>query len=639
MCGIVAMFSEGGPVQAEALERATQSLHHRGPDARRTWYDAGRQVGLGHARLSIIDLAGGDQPLANEDESIHAVINGELYDFERIRGDLERKGHRFRTQSDSEVLLHLYEEHGTACVEHLRGEWAFVLYDARNDLMLAGRDRFGIKPLHYARWGGALWLASEVKALFSAGLEARWDEETFSQAMLLGGPQEDRTFFGGVAQLPPGHLLIAGRRHHRVVRYWDFDFPEQPISRPDAEHREAVFEALDEATRLRLRADVPVACYLSGGIDSCTVLGLAQRHSRKPLRAFTLAFEQPEYDEDAIAREMAQRAGAEYTPIPIGQADFARDFADALWHAERPFANANSVAKFRLSRAVRDAGIKVVLTGEGSDEIFAGYPHFRRDLFLAGAETDPTGARARLSELERSNAVSRGTLMPDGEGLALDAMRKALGFVPSWLEAFATAGFKMRALLAPAFAGAIAGRDVLAPVIGSLEVTRQLRGRHVVHQSMYLWAKTMLPNFILSALGDRMEMAHSIEGRLPFLDHHVVKVAAGLPVDSLIRGTVEKWALREAARPVITETVYRRQKHPFLAPPASSAPSGSLHELMQDTLRGSKLKAVPFFDPRRVAGLLDGLPRMDAAALTAIDTPLMILLSTALMQERFAIAA
>ncbi len=251
MCGIVAMFSEGGEVKMPALEAATKALHHRGPDAQRQWLDAARQVGLGHARLSIIDLEGGTQPLSNEDESIHAVVNGELYDFERLRTQLEAQGHQFRTRSDSEVLIHLYEQYGTAMMQHLRGEFAFVLYDARDDLLLAGRDRFGIKPLVYARHHGVLMLASEAKALFAAGVAPRWDEETFSDSMLLAGPLEDRTFFQGVAQLAPGHLLVATRQSTRLVRYWDFDFPRTPAVIDDTEAIEAV---------RRPRSTKPPAC-------------------------------------------------------------------------------------------------------------------------------------------------------------------------------------------------------------------------------------------------------------------------------------------------------------------------------------------------------------------------------------------
>jgi asparagine synthase (glutamine-hydrolysing) len=629
------MYSMGGAVAAERLTRAVQSLHHRGPDGRGEWIDAAGRVGLGHARLSIIDLAGGAQPISNEDGTIHAVVNGEIYDFARMREELVAKGHRFRTGSDSEVLIHLYEEHGPTCPALLRGEIAFVLYDAKNDLLLAGRDRFGIKPLHYAHVDGVLVLASEAKALFAAGLQARWDRDTYFHASALGGPLDDRSFFAGVSQVPAGHTLIATRRFTRVVRYWDFDYPLSSAgsSRSESEDVEALRAALDEAVRLRLRADVPVACDLSGGIDSCAILGVASRAASNPIRAFTLAFDRPAYDEAAIAREMAERAGAEYTPVPVSEADFARDLADATWHAERPLNNANSIAKFHLSRVVRDAGVKVVLTGEGADEIFAGYPHYRPDLFLHSKSA------AELASLDKANAVSKGILLPEGASLPTRALRNAIGSVPTWLEAFATQGQKARGLLAPSFVDAYADQDPLQVFVGTLEVSRQLTGRHPVHQAMVLWSKSALPNFILSVLGDRMEMAHSIEGRLPFLDHHVVELTTRMPVDRLIRGTVEKHVLREAVRPLVTDTVVRRQKHPFFAPPTSSVKGGTLHELMQDTLRGSVLRDVPFFDPPRVIGLLDSLPRLEDDTRTAVDATLMLILTTAIMHRRFAMAA
>ena len=294
------------------------------------------------------------------------------------------------------------------------------------------------------------------------------------------------------------------------------------------------------------------------------------------------------------------------------------------------------VAKFRLSRAVRDAGIKVVLTGEGSDEIFAGYPHYRRDLFLKLAATDPVQADKHLKDLNGSNAVSRGILMPDGEGLSLDPIRRVLGgFAPTWIEAFASTGKKIASVLSPEACAQAESQRAAATFIGSIEATRRLRGRHVLHQSMYLWSKSTLPNYILSVLGDRMEMAHSVEGRVPFLDHRVVELTTRLPIDRLIRGAVEKYALREAAKPFITESIYRRQKHPFLAPPASAKRDGELNELMQDTLTGAAVRDVPFFDPGRVAALVAALPRVAPEDRAALDFPLMSVLSVALMNREF----
>lgn len=638
MCGVAVLFSQGGRIDHKALTQATQVLRHRGPDAAKLWVDPKGHVGLAHARLSIIDLTTGDQPLANEDGTLHAIVNGEFYDFERIRADLEGRGHRFSTRSDSEILLHLYEERGPSCLEELRGEFAFALYDSRNRMLFAGRDRFGIKPLFYASHGGNVALASEAKALFALGVPARWDAESVYQASALVVPLQDRSLFAGIQQVPPGHYLLATPNHLRLVAYWDFDFGVEQTQpgRSASDDIAQLATTIDEAIRLRLRADVPVGVYLSGGLDSCALLGMATKHVRKPIRAFTLSFDRAEYDEAPIAREMAQRAGAEYTELAVGQLDFARDFSDAVWHAETLMNNANGVSKFRLSRAVRDAGYRVVLTGEGSDEIFAGYPHFRRDLFL---EQEHEGEQGRLTALEQSNTLSRGLLMPDGQALPLDGVRGALGFVPSWVEAIATTGHKVRGLLRPEFAAQFAEREPAMLLVGSLDVARALRGRPRVHQAMYLWNKIALPNFILSLLGDRMEMAHSVEGRLPFLDHTVVELAMRLPVDLKIRGAVEKYILREVARPFITDTVYRRQKHPFVAPPATCALGGPLHELMQDTLRGPALAGQPFYEPRSVVDLLDTLPQLDDAARAALDPPILSILSACVLQKRFGLGS
>ncbi len=659
MCGIVAMFSPERPVDQATVTRALDALAHRGPDGQGCWISPDAAVGLGHARLSIIDLAGGAQPLESEDGRVRVVVNGELYGFESIRADLEARGHRFRTGSDSEIVVHLYEEYGAQCVQHLRGEFAFVLWDDRNQRLLCVRDRFGIKPLFYAVHAGALYLASEVKALLAAGVPARWDAESFFQATMMGAPEQDRTLFSGVRQVPPGHYLLASRERLQTVRYWDFDYPlahDEPAAGGDAaddrERAERLHAVLDEAVRLRLRADVPVGCYLSGGLDSCAVLGLASRHLTRPIRAFTLSFDRPEYDELPIAREMAARCGAELVPLPITSADLADDLPGTIWHAEQIIINANSVAKYRLSRAVRDAGYKVVLTGEGSDEILAGYPHFRRDMLLYDRKgQDPRESERLLAELTAANAVSRGLLLPASDSAAsggappalppgFEALRRRLGYIPSFLEAIGGGGARSRGLLSADYLAAVgAEREPFGALLDGLDVRGQLAGRSPVNQSLYLWSKTALPNFILSVLGDRMEMAHSIEGRVPFLDHHVVETVRDFPVSAKIRGTVEKYVLREATRPVITETVYRRQKHPFLAPPAAAAPGGRLDELVQETLRGPALRNTPFYDATRVTALLDALPSLPAADRVPLDVGLMAMTSVCLLGELFHLGA
>ena len=343
-----------------------------------------------------------------------------------------------------------------------------------------------------------------------------------------------------------------------------------------------------------------MGCYLSGGLDSCAVLGLAARHHPEPIRAFTLTFDRAEYDEEKEAKEMAARAGAEFFPIPIRQDDLADHFADAILQSETLCFNAHGVAKYLLSRAVRDAGYKVVMTGEGSDEILGGYAHFRRDMLLYNREgQDPAEITALLEELERSNPVSRGLLLPHGEAGPLDGVKRLLGFVPSWIETFSARSVKMRALLAGDFLERFGQREGYRALFSDIDVRGQLAGRDPVHQSLYLWAKTGLPVYILTMLGDRMEMAHSIEGRVPFLDHHVVEVIRSQPVTQKIRGMTEKYVLREAVRDVITDTVYRRQKHPFLSPPATLNPEERLSTFVQDTLRGPVLASIPYFDQKK----------------------------------------
>jgi asparagine synthase (glutamine-hydrolysing) len=636
MCGIVAAVSKRGGISADSIARATRSLRHRGPDAQQVWTSLDGRAALGHARLSIIDLETGDQPIPNEDGTLRVVVNGELYDFERIRCELEKEGHTFRTRSDSEIALHLFEDRGSRALASLRGEFALAIWDERDGQLFAARDRFGIKPLYYTVYDGTFYLASEVKALAEAGVPLRWDRDTLYDVHFVSHPP-DRSLFAGIYQLPPASYLLTDGEQVRVMPYWDWDYPAADLTRSNGDGRQWVAQleqSFEEAVRLRLRADVPVACYLSGGIDSCAVLGFASRLSSKPLRAYTLAFDHADYDESALAVEQAQRSGAEFCRVDIHSEDLADHFSEAIYHAERPIANAHAIAKFLLSRAVRDSGIKVVLTGEGSDEIFAGYPHFRRDLILYGGNGHDPGAKAHLlAELEAANRVSAGLLMPQGS-TAFDSVKRVLGFVPSNLETWGQIGQGLLRVTSDEFRHEFATRDTFRVMLECLDVERQIAGRHPVNQALYIWGKTMLPNYILSNLGDRMEMAHSVEGRLPFLDHHVVEQAARMPVSMKIKGTTEKYVLREAARPVLIDAVYTRQKHPFMSPPATIQTSGRLYTFLQDTLRSDALDGPGIYDRARVLPLLDSIPSMDAAARGRTDALLMWMTSLCVLAER-----
>ena len=634
MCGLVSFFSNSGPVSAQALAHATAALHHRGPDGQRVWIAPHRRVGMGHARLSIIDLVTGDQPLANEDEQIHAVVNGEFYDHERIQRELERRGHRLRTRSDSEILLHLYEELGTHCLRELRGEFAFVLWDERTGLLFAARDRFGIKPLFYAQVGDTLMIASEAKALFAAGLPARWDHESVFQDLCVIA-DGDRTLFQGVYQVPPGHYLLATRQRTQVVPYWDLSYPtaDHPAPvRSEAEHVERMREGLRESIRLRLRADVPVGVYLSGGLDSCSILGIASALHERPLEAFTIAFEEGVFDEGPIAEEMAAHAGANFHVFRMPEDLLADHFADAVWQCETITFNANFVAKYLLSRKVRDFGFKVVLTGEGSDEMLGGYPFFRQDMLQYNTpDAEPETTAALVAELRAANRHLGAFAGPSGEGLPTDSVRRVLGYVPTWMANSSIRARRMQSLFSPAFADEFSGRDPYQVFLNRIDLPEGAP-RDPLNQSMWLWLKAVFPNKLLNFLGDRMEMAHSIEGRTPFLDHHLAELVCQMPVSMKVHGMTEKYVLREAARPFLTDTVYKRQKHPFMAPPELK---GRLRELAEDMLRGPTLASVPFFDRKAVIRFLDDEPNVPASERAFYFPSWITMLSMCVLHERY----
>ena len=470
-------------------------------------------------------------------------------------------------------------------------------------------------------------------------MPARWDEESVYQSVTFGGYQV-RTLFDGVHQIPPGHFMIATEHHVQVAPYWDFNYAPATQTLPnrlDAEYAAEFRCALDDAVRIRPARRRAGRCLPERRPRLLLRAGTRRRHHPEPIKAFTLTFDQSAYDEGAIAKEMASLAGADYYPIPIKQRDIADNFADAIAQSETLCVNAHGVAKYLLSRAVRDAGYKVVITGEGSDEVLGGYPHFRRDMLLYNSEgQDPATIAELLQWLDEHNGVSRGLLLPDGEVGDVDRVKRILGYVPSWIETFSTRAVKMRPLLSTYIVHRYGMTEGTWAILDNLDVRAQLTGRDPLHQSLYLWSKTALCGYVLTMLGDRMEMAHSIEGRVPFLDHRVVEVIVSQPVNQKIRGMTEKFVLREAVRDVITETVYRRQKHPFLSPPATLDPDDTFHTYVQDTLRGPALSSMPFFDQAAVVALLDRLPGMDIGARVANDQVLMLLVSMCALQERYA---
>ncbi len=624
MCGFIAALSAGAPLTREALLRGTRAMHHRGPEGHGFWIGRNDRVGMGHARLSIIDLETGDQPIANEDESVHIVVNGEFYDHDRIGQELQAAGHRLRTASDSEIALHLYEDLGASCLKVLHGEFAFALWDDSNQVLLAARDRFGIKPLFYAQVGDTIYVASEIKALFAAGVAARWDHAAVHRRLTLMNLC-DETLFQSVRQVPPGYYLLASRSGMRLVRYWDFDYPREDEPGLDLDFPaqvERVRELLIESVRLRLRADVPVGCYLSGGIDSCAILGIASRLSSKPIAAFTISFEQDNLDEAAAAQEMAEHVGATFHCFRMN-ADVRADYlVDAVVQNETLILM-NGVAKYVLSENVRNLGYKVVMTGEGSDEIFGGYDEFRHDKLRHHGGT--------IEEWFELNPKGRLALTENVPILPhFKKIYNRIGFVPAWIRAWWRRAHKTQNILAPDFLASTGSADVCQTLFDSIDIAGQLTGRPRLHQSMYLWTKLIFPSVMLWSLGDRSEMGHSIEGRLPMLDTELVEFVKRLPVRSKIHGTIEKHVLREAVRPFVPAQAYQRRKHPFKAPPGVP---GRTREVIQDILRSVALRALPFFDVGKVRRSLDATTEPGASGLPTPDLQAAVCLT--ILQEHY----
>ncbi len=637
MCGIVAILSRTGPVSEVALGRATEALEHRGPDGTRRWVSPGGRAGLGHTLLAINDPEG-FQPIASEDERLRIIVNGQFYDFARIRAELEERGHRFRTRSDSEIALHLYEELGAGCLAHLRGQFAFVVWDEESGRLFAARDRFGLKPLFYAEHRGALFLASEAKALFAAGVPRSWDARAVYHA-LHACPDERRSLFDGIAQVPPGHILRAGPDGVRLERYWDL--APWPRGRGwvggggravggFAEAVERVRELTAEAVGLRMVAGVPVGCLLSGGLDSSSVLGLAAAGTGKPVAAFTVGFERRDYDESPGAREMAAAAGADHTVVMLDDAALADHFADTIRHAETLQYNTHGVARYLLARGVRKAGYRSVLAGEGADEAFFGYEFLRAAAGAGGGGLGPRKILRILRGLLRSPAREYPGLAAVSPWLARIAL--LLPAAPSLFTRLTRGLGLIQSVCSDDFLHDFAGYDLYRAYYRRARESGALSRREPSRQLLYLWLHSLFVNYHLAA--DRLDMAHGVEVRLPFLDHELFEYANRLPVALLTAPPVEKHLLREAMRPYIPDSVYGRTKRAFMAPSAVGT-DGPLHDFLQDTLRCAAVRAVPFLDAQAVANILDGLPRLEARDRPSVDSLLLMLASAVVLQEGY----
>ena len=633
------MFERSGKrAVAEAdLRQMLAMLRHRGPDEFGILLD--QSVGLGNARLSIIDLSGGSQPIANEDESMWIVFNGEVFNYIELRAELEAAGHRFRTSSDTEVILHLYEQYGPQALQRMNGQWAIAIWDRNRRQLFLARDRLGVRPLFYSQTGGTLLFASEIKSILSdRRVQAAIDPAMVDQVFRFWAPLTPNTVFRNIQELPPGHFLVADADTLKVERYWGNQFPlADEAEAADGPRRveevvEAFRQLLIDACQVRLRADVPVGAYLSGGLDSSTIASIVRRHTANRLVTFSIAFSDQQFDESGFQKEMAAHLGTDHHVVRATHADIGRVFPEVIWHAEVPVLRTAPAPMFLLSDLVRRTGFKVVLTGEGADEFLAGYDIFKEAKIRRFWAQQP-GSKCRpklfkrlypdIAGLSQSNPAILSAFF--GEGLG-DVNSPWYSHAVRWRNNRRTRRFFNEDVVAGSEDGQF---DRLAAALPG-EFPRW----EPLAQAQHLEISIFLSQYLLSSQGDRMGMAHSIEGRFPFLDFRLVEFCNRLPARLKLRCLREKWLLKQAALPWLPDAIRRRPKRPYRAPIHRSFFNGSTPDYVRELLSPEALKSGGVFK----AGAVEQLVRKieNGAALGETDDMALVgILSTQLLERQF----
>lgn len=562
MCGIVGSVNlkEAAPVSAEVLRQMLALIRHRGPDEFGLFHDA--WAGLGSARLSIIDLSGGQQPIGNEDGSLWIVFNGEIFNYVELRPDLEKRGHRFTTHCDTEVILHLYEDFGPTCLNYLNGQFAIAIWDTRKRELFLARDRLGIRPVFYTQQADQLIFGSEIKALFAhPAVKPQIDASALAQTFTFWSALPPHTIFQGVRELPPAHYLLARDGEITVKPYWTLNFAEETPRRSDDDYVEEFSQLLIDATLIRLRADVPVAAYLSGGLDSSVTTAIIKQYTTNRLDTFSIAFSDPAFDESDWQKRMAAYLGTDHRVVYCSHADIGRVFPDVIWHTETPLLRTAPAPMFMLSQLVHDHNLKVVITGEGADELLGGYDIFKEMAIRRFWAKHPDSAMRPLLLNKLYPEIAQ--LSASGAAFRTAFFKKSLGDVASpYYSHFIrwTNAARLQRFLAEPANVERRLEEELVPI------PKGFKQWSALAQAQYLEITTFLSSYLLAAQGDRVAMGHSVEGRFPFLDYRVVEFTNRLPSDLKLRGLREKWLLRQLGKSLLPADIWTRRKRPYRAP-------------------------------------------------------------------------
>jgi asparagine synthase (glutamine-hydrolysing) len=634
MCGIAGVCSSRtAKIDRQALADMIAMVHHRGPDESGLYL--GHSVGLASARLSIIDLSGGHQPLHNEDKSLWITFNGEIFNYLELRQELLKRGHRFTTQSDTEVIVHLYEEEGEDCVRHLNGQWAFAIWDSRERRLFLSRDRLGVRPLFYTLVNGDLIFGSEIKSLFAhPEVPREIDLIGLDQIFTFWCTLPPRTIFSGVRTLPPGHSLVFESGSVSVRPYWQPDFRAVGgYDRTEAACVEELEDLLVDAVRIRLRSDVPVGAYLSGGLDSTIITAIIKRFSDARLRTFSIGFATPDLDESEFQRQAIEHLDTDHESISCSPNDVAEVFPDVIWHTETPIVRAAPAPLQLLSRLVRNRGYKVVLTGEGSDEVFGGYDIYkeakvRRFVAAQAASSRRALLLRRLYPYQRNlqmqpEAWLRSFFQVKSEDLA----SPFFSHLPRW---HLTSRLKM--FFSQPTADAIGAYDGVAELATQLPVSYP--EWTPFGQAQYLETMFLLPGYILSSQGDRVALANSVEARHPFLDYRVIEFAAALPPQLKMKVLNEKYILKRAFGHLLPPSIVARPKQPYRAPDGKSFFGGHADDYVLELLSPARVADDGIFSAPAVNKLVEKF-REGRALGVKDDMALVGILSTQLVLERF----
>ncbi|PKL39661.1 MAG: asparagine synthase (glutamine-hydrolyzing) [Spirochaetae bacterium HGW-Spirochaetae-1] len=636
MCGIVGIYNRRSNTSAsqKVIADMIKTLHHRGPDE--TGFYCNGPVALGHSRLSIIDLSGGSQPIYNEDRSIVVVFNGEIFNYIELRETLVKQGHSFYTHSDTEVIVHLYEQYGLDFVHHMNGQFAIALRDEKKKSLVLVRDRLGIRPVFYTVTGdGSLIFGSEMKAIFQHPMvNPEFDPAGLNEVFSLWGNIPPRTVFKNISELAPGCMLMVSGDRMETRQYWDLDYPEENEydDKPIQYYVDGLRELIYDATTIRLRADVPVAAYLSGGLDSSVIAGMVKKHHNNDLITFSVAFDEKDYDESDYQMQMVEHIGTDHHIIRACNEDIGEVFSDVVRYSEKPLIRTAPGPLFLLSRLVRSQNIKVVLTGEGADEVFGGYNIFKEDKIRRFWARNPLSVkRPKLLQslypyIKRDPRTFRFWQAFFKKGLT-DTGNPWYSHMIRWDN---TA--QVKSYFSDAYREYFNGEAVLRGVEQYLNPA--MMKWHPLCRAQYIESKLFLPGYLLSSQGDRMMMGNSVEGRFPFLDYRVVEFAAKIPPKYKIYGLNEKYVLKKAYQDMLPPSIVNRPKQPYRAPISHCFKKGS--SLSAQMLEDDSIDSYGIFDAASVRSLKKKVFNDNGSAVSARDDMAVAgIISTQLLHHHF----